>query len=133
MSFQNWFAFWVTSYWTNSLINQAELVQHARDWECWIHPLWKLFSCWLSLRMPKVCWKKTRKNQKRWLKCFFAKSFESMLEAVQNPVKNVRGSQFYMSGRILIHLCISPPRETINVISPHIWDPPSRLEIKGPP
>ena len=46
-----------------------------------------------------------------------------MLEAVQNPVKNVRGRQFYMSGRILIHLCISPP---------HLGSPQQTLNKRCP-
>ena len=58
-------------------------------------PTMEIIQLLTQLKNAKSVWEKNKKKPKKVTKIFFfAKSFESMLEAVQNPVKNVRGSQF---------------------------------------
>ena len=77
MSFQNWFVFWVTSYWTNSLINQAELANTTCKRLGMLNtPIMEIIQLLTQLKNATSVWGKNKKKRKKVTKCFFARSFE---------------------------------------------------------
>ena len=72
MSFQNWFVFWVTSYWTNSLINQAELANTTCKRLGMLNtPIMEIIQLLTQLKNATSVWEKNKKKRKKVTKMFF--------------------------------------------------------------
>ena len=65
MNFQNWFVFWVTSYWTNSLRNQAEPANTTcKSLEMLNTPIMEIIQLLTQLKNAKSVGKNQEKTKK---------------------------------------------------------------------